>query len=92
MLLSEAAEARIHLVRFGQGRADSPHEAAIGNGQHSSASGPRHEWIDLHFREMDDIREADASREFRAEKCDFAESGASPIADSNCPPCSADVG
>ena len=49
-------------------------------------------WIDLHFREMGDIREADVSREFRAEKRDFAESGDSPIADPNCPPCSIDVG
>jgi len=66
--------------------------AAIGNRQHSRDSGPRHEWIDLHFRGMGYIGEADVSREFRAEKRDFAESGDSPIGDPNCPPCSTDVG
>src|ERR1700722_20191526 len=55
--------------------APTEHAAAIGNRQHSRDSGPRHEWIDLHCREMGDMREADVSREFRAEKRDFAESG-----------------
>src|ERR1700733_8404032 len=88
VIVQESAETRIDLARFAQGCADAPdepaqhlalrrasaqHATAIGDGHHPRDARPRHKWINLHFREMRDIGEADIVRKFRAQKRDLAQ-------------------